>query len=155
MKENHQDQNMAEKQKNKLFSDYLILHLMRSGKKSWAYKTVFDAANKISLQLNRSILEVYSLIFNRLRPYIEIRKVRVRRSSYLVPFPTNLKRQKHLSAFWLLETVRQDKRNISFEKKLEEELIKILLNRGATLEKKKEMYKKAEKSRSFLHYRWY
>ena len=74
----------------------------------------------------------------------------------MVPFPTNPQRQHYLVSKWLLETLRNDKRKVSFNKKFREEIVKILLNQDSvTLEKKKDLYKKAEKSRSFAHFRWY
>lgn len=154
----HLDQNMVENKKdkkNKTFINCLITHLMRCGKKNWAYLTVMQTGALIGQHGSKSSAEIYSDVFKKVRPFVEIRKVRVRRTTYMVPFPTNPQRQKHLVSAWLLETLRKDKRKISFAEKLKEELIKILLNKGETLEKKKDIYRKAEKSRSFMHFRWY
>lgn len=158
MKEKVLDQNMVEKmleKKNKIFIESLVTHLMRCGKKPKAKGIIINTGLLLGKQTNKKIFTIYYDIFNKIRPFVEVKKVRVRRTTYMVPFPTNLQRQKHLSAQWILETVRKDKRKLSFNIKFKEEIIKILLNRGATLEKKREMYKKAEKSRSFMHFRWY
>lgn len=142
--------------KNKFFIEKLINHLMRCGKKSFANNVIYKNGFLLSKYLNKSLYSIYSDIFIKLRPYIEIRKVRVRRTTYMVPFPTNTQRQYYLVSKWLLETLRTDKRKLSINKKLREEIIKILLNNDSlTLERKKELYKKAEKSRSFAHFRWY
>lgn len=152
-------QNMEEKmkeRKNNIFIKKLINHLMRCGKKSYAANIVYTNGFFLSRHLNKSLYSIYSDIFMRLRPYIEVRKVRVRRTTYMVPFPTNIQRQQYLVSQWLLETIRNDKRKINFNQKFREEIIKILLNQNSqTIEKKKELYKKAEKSRSFAHFRWY
>lgn len=152
-------QNMVVKMKekrNKIFIEKLINHLMRCGKKSFANKIIYTNGFLLSKYFNKSVYTIYSDVFLKLRPFVEIRKVRVRRTTYMVPFPTNLQRQYYLVSKWLLETLRNDKRTITFDKKFREEIIKILLNQeSVTLEKKKEMYKKAEKSRSFAHFRWY
>jgi len=153
------DQNMEVKmkeKKNKIFINKLINHLMKSGKKSYATNIIYNNGFFLARYLNKSLYNIYSEIFIRLRPFIEIRKVRVRRTTYMVPFPTNSMRQYYLVSNWLLETLRNDKRKINFNIKFREEIIKILLNQNSnTLEKKKDLYKKAEKSRSFAHFRWY
>lgn len=145
---------MKERNK-KTFIKKLINHLMRSGKKTFASDIVYNNGFFLSKHTNKSLYSIYSELFLKLRPYIEVRKVRVRRSTYMVPFPTNIQRQQYLVSQWLLETLRNDKRKISFDQKFREEIIKILLNQGVTLARKKDLYKKAEKSRSFAHYRWY
>lgn len=159
MNEKIHDQNMEVKmkeKKNKIFIKKLVNHLMRCGKKSFANKIIYNNGFLLSKYFNKSLYELYSDIFLKIRPFIEIRKVRVRRTTYMVPFPTNTQRQHYLVSKWLLETLRNDKRKVSFNKKFREELVKILLNQDSlTLEKKKDLYKKAEKSRSFAHFRWY
>jgi len=146
---------MREK-KNSIFIKKLINHLMRSGKKSFANKIIYENGFLLSKYFNKSLYAIYSDVFLNLRPFIEIRKVRVRRTTYMVPFPTNLQRQHYLVSQWILDTLRLDKRKINVNKKFREEIIKILLNQeSVTLEKKKDLYKKAEKSRSFAHFRWY
>lgn len=152
------DQNMVAKiteKKNKIFVKNLINHLMRCGKKQQAQNIIVKTGIFLGKQTNKKLFIIYTDVFNKIRPYVEVKKVRVRRTTYMVPFPTNFQRQKHLAAQWLLDTIRKDKRKLNFQIKFKEEIIKILLNRGETIEKKKEMYKKAEKSRSFMHYRWY
>lgn len=158
MKEKIHDQNMEGKiikKKNKLFIDVLTNHLMRCGKKQKAKSIILNTGLLLGKQTNKKVSSIYSELFNKLCPFVEVKKVRVRRTTYMVPFPTSSQRQKHLAAQWLFETIRKDKRNLNFNLKFKEEVVKILLNKGETLEKKKEMYKKAEKSRSFMHFRWY
>jgi len=146
---------MKEK-RNNIFIKKLANHLMRSGKKSFATKLIYDNGFLLSKYFNKSLYTIYSDVFLTLRPFIEIRKVRVRRTTYMVPFPTNIQRQYYLVSQWILETLRNDKRKANFNKKFRDEIIKILLNKESiTLDKKKDLYKKADKSRSFAHFRWY
>src|SRR5690242_10932078 len=112
---------------NRLFYICLVNHLLRCGKKQQAYNLVFNAM-PISNLLDKNIITFYNIIFDKIRPYIEIRKVRVRRTTYLIPFPTNMSRQQHLAAKWLFETLEEDTRKISLQKKLNDELLKILSN---------------------------
>lgn len=146
---------MKEK-KNKIFIKKLINHLMKNGKKSFANKIIYKNGFLLSKYFNKSLYTIYSDLFIILRPFIEIRKVRVRRTTYMVPFPTNMQRQIYLVSQWLLETLNKDTRKVNVNKKFREEIIKILLNQESiTVNKKKDLYKKAEKSRSFAHFRWY
>jgi len=141
--------------KNKTFSICLTNHVMREGKKTKAHFLISSLGTELGQYTGHTIEDIYSIIFDILRPFIELKRVRVRRTTYSVPFPTNLSRQQHLVAQWLLETVRKDARKLSFNEKLRDELIRVLLRKGETIEKKKDLYKRAEKSRSFMHYRWY
>lgn len=159
MKEKHHDQNMVEKFLNdkneKSFIVTLINHFLRDGKKNWSYKLINETGLFLSFYLNKNIYSFYEDIFIKARPFIEIRKVRVRRTIYYIPFPTSVKRQQHLVAKWIFESLKMDKRKMPTENKFREELLNIFLNKGYVIEKKKENYIKAEKSRSFSHYRWY
>jgi ribosomal protein S7 len=131
------------------FFQSLTNHIMKKGKRSKAFNLL--TTSLISFP-NKEIL---SEVFNKIRPYLEIRSVRVRRSSYQVPFPTNHRRQLHLSSLWLIETIEKDKRKLSFSKKLSEELENILEGKGNTLKKKEAVYQLAKKNRANMHYRWY
>src|SRR5690554_7607553 len=70
---------------------------MKSGKKSYATNIIYNNGFFLARYLNKSLYNIYSEIFIRLRPFIEIRKVRVRRTTYMVPFPTNSMRQYYRS----------------------------------------------------------
>jgi ribosomal protein S7 len=70
--------------------------------------------------------------------------------------PTNISREKayNMALHWLVKSIRQQK-----EKKLKLAILKefkqILLEfRGATLEKKQEIYRLISINRSFAHFRW-
>lgn len=158
MNEKNQDQNMVEKLlnvKNKSFIIILINHFLRNGKKHWSSTLIKSNGLFLSFYLKRSFYSFYDDIFKCSRPFVEIRKVRVRRTIYYIPFPTTINRQKHLVAKWIFESLQKDVRKISTFYKLREELINILMNKGFVIEKKKDHYLRAEKSRSFSHYRWY
>lgn len=139
----------------KTFLTSLVNHLMRDGKKNWAFKIVMNIGMALGKQIHQDPQAIYSRVFAMIRPYVEVRKVKVRRTTYMVPFPTSEARQKHLAALWLLETVRQDKSKQAFSEKFFKEIMLLLLGRGAVLEKKKAVYRQATKGSAFLHYRWY
>ncbi len=152
---------MVQKKRNKVLrqnSSFLIRfinHVTKKGKKQLAAKLVLAVLSSLSKQYKISPSRLMTHIFFKIRPFIEVRSVRVRRSSYLVPFPVKLHRQYHLASYWILETLANDKRKVSFETKLREEFINILSKKGAVLAKRASTYQLAQKNRANLHYRWY
>ncbi len=132
-----------------------INHVTKKGKKQLAKKIVLSVLSGLSKQYKFSSSRLMNQIFLTIRPFIEVRSVRVRRSSYLVPFPVKLHRQYHLASFWILETLANDKRKVNFETKMREEFINILSKKGAVLAKRASTYQLAQKNRANLHYRWY
>jgi ribosomal protein S7 len=131
------------------FFQSLLNHIMKKGKRSRAFSLLIESLYKFP---NKEIL---SKVFKKVRPFLEVRSVRVRRSSYQVPFPTSYRRQLHLSSLWLIETVEKDTRKLSFSQKLADELENILEGKGNTLKKKEAVYQLAKKNRANMHYRWY
>ncbi len=132
-----------------------INHVTKKGKKQLAKKIVLSVLSGLSKQYKFSSSRLMNQIFLTIRPFIEVRSVRVRRSSYLVPFPVKLHRQYHLASFWILETLANDKRKVNFETKMREEFVNILSKKGAVLAKRASTYQLAQKNRANLHYRWY
>lgn len=137
------------------FLSRFINHVTKKGKKQLAKKMVLSVLSILSKQYKLSSSKLMNHIFLTIRPFIEVRSVRVRRSSYLVPFPVKLHRQYHLASYWILETLANDKRKVSFETKMREEFVNILSKRGAVLAKRASIYQLAQKNRANLHYRWY
>ena len=95
------------------------------------------------------------LFFNRLKTYVEVKKLKKRKRNFLVPTPITRSRRTYISLFWLYSSILLNKSKVSFEKKLYDELFLILLNQPCTtiqfLEKNNTV---AVESRVFLHYRW-
>ncbi len=141
--------------KNSSFLSRFINHVTKKGKKQLATKMVLSVLSLLSKEYKLSSSRLMNQIFFKIRPFIEVRSVRVRRSSFLVPFPVNLHRQYHLASFWILEALANDKRKLSFETKMREEFINILSKKGAVLSKRASVYQLAQKNRANLHYRWY
>ncbi len=141
--------------KNSSFLSRFINHVTKKGKKQLATKMVLSVLSLLSKEYKLSSSRLMNQIFFKIRPFIEVRSVRVRRSSFLVPFPVNLHRQYHLASYWILEALANDKRKLSFETKMREEFINILSKKGAVLSKRASVYQLAQKNRANLHYRWY
>jgi ribosomal protein S7 len=57
-------------------------------------------------------------IFLKLNSFVEVKRVRVKRSSHLVPFSIRLKRRSYLIIKWLMQAVKEDTRKVSMSEKL-------------------------------------
>lgn len=142
---------MIKKKKNLTFIKKFLSHILKKGKKTKVFLNLF----KLLISFESDKYSVLESVFKRIKPYVEVRHVRVRRSTNLVPFPVKLNRQYHLASLWLMETIKRDKRKVSFFVKLRDEIINILNLKGETYKKKSQVYFLALKNRSNSHYRWY
>jgi len=86
----------------------------------------------------------------------EVRRVRVRRNSHLVPVPLTLRRRYYLICKWVFDAVKINKTHENFSKKLASEIIKIFKNQSCeSITKKKLVQTTAISNRANAHYRWY
>lgn len=142
--------------KNSFFYKKFVGMLLKNGAKNKAIKLVqksfYNICNKLKISLN---LLIYKL-FNRLKTPLEIKKIKIRRSYHFVPLPVNFKRKIYLSIKWIILSVKKSKIiKESFCKKLQKEIIGILLKKNSLpIKKKKYMLFKSLQNKSNLHYRW-
>jgi hypothetical protein len=79
----------------------------------------------------------------------------MRRAIHFIPFLTNFKRRIYLTIKWLFKTVLEDKRQISFEKKIASELTSLINDSTSkSLNLKKKNLTQALQNKSNLHFRW-
>jgi len=95
-------------------------------------------------------------LFLKLNSFVETKKVRVKRSTYLVPFiVTSFKRKSYLIIKWLMEVVRADRRRVPLSIKLSKEIVNVLNNSSSkVLIKKGINIRNAINNRSNMHFRW-
>jgi len=141
--------------KNKTIYAKILGFLIKKGKKSVAKKTLDNAfvitAKKTGLSLHYLLLKVFS----KLNTFVEIRKLRIRRRAYFVPFSINVKRRSYLAIKWLVSAVDQDSRKVSMAEKLATEIYKVVNNLPCKSIKTKESNNsQAIANRSNIHYRW-
>lgn len=139
------------KKKNFTFFNKFLGHLIKKGKKTKSFSILL----RLMLSFKSGKYAVLESVFKEIKPYVEIRHVRVRRSTHMVPFPVNISRQYHLASLWILDSIRRDKRKVSFFVKLRDEIKNIFNSTGESYKKKNQTYFLALKNRSNSHYRWY
>lgn len=151
------DHFMALKKKNnrtlyRLFINFLI----KKGDKKSAKRIVDRALLNISCQIKKSINTVLSTIFTHLNSFIEIRRVKIKRRLYFIPFPLRFNRRLYLVLKWLNKILQEDTRKVCFSDKLTKELLNIILDatNAKTIKLKTQNLSQAASNRSNIHFRW-
>ena len=126
--------------------------LMYDGKKSVAYRVVYDAMDRIKEKMPEAdTLEVFEEAVGNISPGIEVRSKRVGGATYQVPTPVSSKRQQTLAIRWLLEAVRGKKgRPIAIT--LADELMAAYKREGAAMTKRENVHRMADANRAFSHF---
>ncbi len=156
------------------FSEKFINLLMKDGKKLKAVKIFFDMLNllqdrklktPISVNVNteslkwseKSVLHILSQAVTNVRPSIEVRKVRVAGSTFLVPALLSRKKQETLAIRWIIESAKKRKKNskLNFSDCLADEITDASKKQGQARSKRDELHKIAEINRASIRYRWW
>ena len=94
-------------------------------------------------------------MFFNLNTFVEVRRVRVKRRSFLVPFNVSFSRRISLMLKWILLTVRNDSRRTSTINKLSIEIFKIVKNLPCNSIKLKKLNdSQAFSNKANIHFRW-
>lgn len=157
-----------------LFSEKFINLLMIDGKKLKASKLFFDMlllikkrieknSEKKSTHLvqkasfNISVLHVLAQAVENVTPSLEVRKVRVAGTTYLVPAILSKKRQETLAIRWIIESAKKRKKNLkfNFSECLADEIYEASKKQGNARQKRDELHRLAEANRAYIRYRWW
>lgn len=114
-------------------------------------KTFLIVAKQTGLSMEVALFK----LFSNLNTFVEVKKVRVRRRSFLVPFSINLKRRSYLIVKWLMQAVKEDNKKSSMPEKLSFEIISVISGSTSRSKKLKNFnISQALANRSNTHYRW-
>ncbi|MGJ3240622.1 MAG: 30S ribosomal protein S7 [Anaerolineae bacterium] len=129
-----------------------VNRLMIGGKKSTAFRIMYDAFDMIEDRMGQDPSEVFETALNNVRPAIEVKPRRVGGSTYQVPTEVKPSRGVALAMRWLIQATRsRSGRNMSA--KLAGELMDAAQGQGAAVRRKDEVHKMAEANRAFAHFR--
>lgn len=128
-----------------------INNVMEDGKKSIAENIVYKAFELIKSKNKIDPLEVFNNAIGNVKPYMEVRTVRVGGSNQQTPVPVTERRGYALAYRWLIKYAYLRKERSMIEK-LAEELIEASHNRGGAVKRKEEMHKSAEANKAFAHF---
>ena len=137
-----------------LYSKTVNSFMLGGGKN--VMKSVIDAVfDKLASSFLCSLDNLLFIIFNSLKAYIEIKKLKRGRRTFLVPLPTKRRRRVHLALSWIFTAIQDSKLKISFEEKLYLELKKIVLKQSClSLDCLQKNNKFVKANKANLHYRW-
>lgn len=133
------------------FLGFLIKKGNKISARSILNTSFLTVSKKTGLPLHILLLK----IFLKLNSFVEVKKVRVQRSSHLVPFSIRLKRRSYLIIKWLMQAVKEDSRKISMSEKLSSEILDtIKKNPSRSVKIRNLNISQALSNRSNIHYRW-
>ena len=91
--------------------------------------------------------------FSNIKPLIGFRNVRLRGSSYKVPFFLKEELQEKAALDWLVSLASKSKSSLSDS--LAKELIQASLKQGDLIKKRNEVHQLGNQNKVFAHYRWF
>lgn len=140
--------------KNFFYNKFLGV-LIKRGKKTKAKRILDLALLKISKQMRISSNLILYQVFFKLNTFVEIKKIKFKRGSHLVPFYISFSRRTFLALKWILQAVKKDKKKISNVVKLSIEFYKILKDLPCESLKLKTLNNsQAFINKSNTHFRW-
>jgi ribosomal protein S7 len=141
-------------QHKNLYNNFLGF-LIKKGNKIGAKNILTTAFLMVSKKTGYSLQTLILKIFLKLNSFVEVKRVRVKRSSHLVPFSIRLKRRSYLIIKWLMQAVKEDTRKVSMSEKLFVEISNTIKKSPSRSVKLRNFnISQALSNRSNIHYRW-
>lgn len=143
------------KKKTTTFYKKFLGSLTKQGKKVAAKRILQHSLVKASTKTKRSIYVILVEISSLLNSWVEIKKVRLRRNVYNVPYPLTSRRQQFLKIKWILDEVKKDKKRVKTSEKLSAQMIDLLINKKSKiLLRKNYVQRDVLANQANMHYRW-
>nr|ADT65046.1 ribosomal protein S7 [Dicranum scoparium] len=151
--------NTTEKKKGKSDPIYrnrlvnmMVNRILKNGKKSLAYKILYEAMKDIKQKTKKNPLSVLRQAIRRVTPNVTVKARRVGGSTYQVPIEIKSAQGKAPAIRWLLGASRKRSgRNMAF--KLSYELMDAARDNGDAIRRREETHRMAEANRAFAHFR--
>lgn len=133
--------------------ELVVRQIMRKGKKSLAYRIMYEAMTQIADTTQQDPLIVIEQAIRNATPLVEVKARRVGGSTYQVPLEVLPERGTALAIRWILIACR-NRTGKNMASKLTGELIEASKNSGSAIRKRDEMHKMAEANKAFAKYRF-
>ena len=138
---------------NKIILELLTLSLMKKGGKHVAEFLVVRLINILRKKYKVSPSVVLLEAVDNVKPLIGFRNVKLRGSSYKIPFFLKYEQQITTAIDWILSSARRS--NMDLSQSLAKELIQASLKQGDLIKKRNETHKLGNQNKVFAHYRWF
>jgi len=133
--------------------ELIVRQIMRKGKKSLAYKIMYDSMNQIAEITQQEPLLIIEQAIRNATPLVEVKARRVGGSTYQVPLEILPERGTALAIRWILNACR-NRVGRNMASKLTNELLDASKNAGNAIRKRDEVHKMAEANKAFAKYRF-
>ena len=144
---------MVTKVSNKKLLELLTLSLTKKGNKHVAELIVSDLFLVLRKQYKVFPYTTLHQAVDKVRPLTGFRNVKLRGSSYKIPFFLEEDQQLKMALSWLVSSAKKSKSKISTS--LAKELIQASTGQGDLIKKRNEIHKYANQNKVFAHYRWF
>ena len=147
--------------KSQKFSQFLSRQKLNSSENSGKHHDGKSLKKNQKKKGGYSLLSPNTLIeqaISSVKPFVEVKKVRVAGSTYQVPAILEKHRQENYAIKWILQSaLERHKKNRSqtFEYCLAFEIYEASKKQGQARMKRNELHKLAESHRAFAHFRWW
>lgn len=131
----------------------MVRRIMRSGKKSLAYRIIYDAFKTIEDRTGSDPLETFERAVRNATPLVEVKARRVGGATYQVPMEVRSDRGIALALRWLIHFARS-RNGKTMAIKLANELMDAANETGSAIRKREETHRMAEANKAFAHYRY-
>ena len=133
--------------------ELIVRQIMRKGKKSLAYKIMYETMTQIAETTQQDPLVVIEQAIRNATPLVEVKARRIGGSTYQVPLEVLPERDTALAIRWILAACRV-KSGRPMTTKLTSELLEASKNAGSAIRKRDEVHKMAEANKAFAKYRF-
>ena len=144
---------MVTKVSNKKLLELLTLSLTKKGNKHVAELIVSDLFLVLRKQYKVFPYTTLHQAVDKVKPLTGFRNVKLRGSSYKIPFFLEEDQQLKMALSWLVSSAKKSKSKISTS--LAKELIQASTGQGDLIKKRNEIHKDANQNKVFAHYRWF
>jgi len=144
---------MVTKVSNKKLLELLTLSLTKKGNKHVAELIVLDLFLVLRKQYKVFPYTTLHQAVDKVKPLTGFRNVKLRGSSYKIPFFLEEDQQLKMALSWLVSSAKKSKSKISTS--LAKELIQASTGQGDLIKKRNEIHKYANQNKVFAHYRWF
>jgi small subunit ribosomal protein S7 len=131
----------------------MVSRLMTSGKKSLAYRLIYDSFEIIKERTGTDPLEVFEKAVKNATPLVEVKARRVGGATYQVPMEVRNDRGTALALRWLTQFSRA-RAGKTMASKLANEFMDAANETGSAIRKREETHRMAEANKAFAHYRY-
>jgi len=131
----------------------MVRRIMKHGKKSIAYRIIYQALKTIEERTGSEPLEVFEKAVRNATPLVEVKARRVGGATYQVPMEVRSERGTALALRWLIQYARA-RTGRSMSVRLANELMDAANETGSAVRKREETHRMAEANKAFAHYRY-